>query len=64
MMGKLNIVISDDIEKRFRRAVTECKGMKKGNIDKTFEEAVELWLQDKSHPSPIRLDLEIIPIET
>ena len=51
-MGKLNIVVSDDIENRFRRAVFEYKGMKKGNISKAFEEAIELWLQDTS-PSAI-----------
>ena len=53
MVKKFNIVVSDDIEKRFRRAVSEYKGMKKGNISKAFEEAIELWLQDKSSPSAI-----------
>jgi transketolase len=53
-MKKLNIVLSDDIEKRFRSAVFEYKGMKNGNISKAVEEAIELWLQDKSRPSAIR----------
>ncbi|MFZ0557580.1 MAG: ribbon-helix-helix domain-containing protein [Nitrososphaeraceae archaeon] len=52
-MKKFNIVVSDDIEKRFRRAIAEYKGMKKGNISKAFEEAIELWLQAKSNPSAI-----------
>ncbi|MGB8767524.1 MAG: hypothetical protein WCC79_09415 [Nitrososphaeraceae archaeon] len=52
-MKNFNIVVSDDIEKRFRRAIAEYKGMKKGNISKAFEEAIELWLQAKSNPIAI-----------
>ena len=38
IMGEVNLVLSDDIEKRFRRAVFEYLGMNKGNISKAFEE--------------------------
>jgi len=36
-MGKMNVVLPDDVEERFRRAVFEKKGMKKGNISEVPE---------------------------
>jgi hypothetical protein len=45
-MGKMNIVISDKTEKRFRDAVARYKGMRKGNISKALEEAIELWIRN------------------
>ena len=46
-MGKMNIVLTDELEKRFRRAVFERKGMRKGNISDALAEAIEQWI--KSH---------------
>lgn len=46
-MGKMNVVLKDDLEKRFRKAVFESKGMKKGNISEALEEAIELWIREK-----------------
>lgn len=46
-MGKINVVLSDDVEKRFRKAVFEKKGMKKGNIWEALEEAIESWMSTK-----------------
>jgi hypothetical protein len=46
-MGKMNIVLPDDVEERFRRAVFERMGMKKGNISEALEEAVDLWMHTK-----------------
>jgi phage gp36-like protein len=43
-MGKMNVVISDEIEAKFREAVAYYKGMKKGNISKALEEAINMWL--------------------
>lgn len=43
-MGKLNIVLDDKKEEKFRRAVFEKKGMKKGNISDAIEEAIDLWM--------------------
>lgn len=45
-MGKMTLVINDELEKRFRRAVFEVKGMKKGNIQQAIEEAIELWIRE------------------
>jgi hypothetical protein len=43
-MGKMNIVLKDETEERFRDAVYQTKGMKKGNISEAIEEALEDWM--------------------
>jgi predicted DNA-binding protein len=45
-MGTLGLKIPDELEERFRRAVFESKGMKKGNITESLEEAIELWIDE------------------
>ena len=47
-MGKMNIVLTDELEQKFRKAVFERKGMKKGNISEAIEEAIELWIQERA----------------
>jgi hypothetical protein len=44
-MGKMNVVLKDDLEEKFRRTVFERKGMKKGNISIALEEAIEQWIE-------------------
>lgn len=44
-MGRINFVIPDEIEDKFRQEVYKSKGMKKGNISKAIEEAILLWMQ-------------------
>lgn len=44
-MGKINIVLNDELEEKFRRAIYQRKGMKKGNISKSLEEAIEHWIK-------------------
>ena len=44
-MGNINIVLSDNTEERFRQAVAKKLGMKKGNISKALEEAIDLWIK-------------------
>ena len=44
-MGKLNISLSDELEEKFRKTVFDKFGMKKGNINKAFEEAINDWIQ-------------------
>jgi hypothetical protein len=47
-VGKLNIVISDELEERFRKAVSLHWGVRKGVISKSLEEAIDLWIKSKS----------------
>ena len=44
-MGKLNIVISDELEKRFRQTVALRWGARKGAISSSIEEAIESWIK-------------------
>jgi hypothetical protein len=47
-MGKMNIKLSDDTEERFRKAVSNSKGMRKGNISIAIEEAIDLWIEEQN----------------
>jgi len=47
-MAKMTLVISDELEKRFRETVFKVKGMKKGNIQFCVEEALEAWIKEKN----------------
>ena len=40
----MNVVLTDELEQKFRKAVFNCKGMKKGNISEAIEEALEMWI--------------------
>jgi hypothetical protein len=50
-VGKMNIVIENDIEERFRRTVANSKGFKKGNISIALQEAMELWIKEQRRKS-------------
>ena len=43
-MGKLNIKVRKDVDKKFREEVFNRKGMKKGNLTEAVEEAMLLWI--------------------
>lgn len=49
-MGKINLVVSDELEKQFRNAVFNKYGMKRGNIQKAVEEALKEWIQKQQSP--------------
>lgn len=44
-MGKINISLDDDVEEKFREAIYQRMGMKKGNISKALEEAILQWVK-------------------
>jgi len=43
-MGRIDIILPDDLEKRLRDAVFRRKGMRKGNLKAAINEAIVLWL--------------------
>jgi hypothetical protein len=43
-MGRINAIIPDDLERKFRTKAAE-KFLKKGNIGLALAEAIELWLK-------------------
>jgi hypothetical protein len=47
-VGKITVVIRDDLEKKFRETVFKDKGMKQGNISLSIEEALEMWMENKA----------------
>ena len=42
---RLNLVVSEDLEQKFRRAVFDTYGMKKGNIQLAVESALKDWIE-------------------
>lgn len=46
-MTKMTVVISDELEKKFKEEIFKDKGMKRGNIQEAVEEAIELWIAEK-----------------
>lgn len=47
-VGKMNIVIQDEIEERFRKTVANTKGFRKGNLSIALEEAIDLWIREQN----------------
>ncbi len=46
-MGAIKVILSDDLEQKFRDEVFKSKGMKKGNITIAIEEAVNMWIESQ-----------------
>jgi hypothetical protein len=46
-MARINIVVSDEMEQKFRKAVFRKYGMKKGNITKAAEQAIQEWIENE-----------------
>lgn len=44
-MGRIDIVLNDELEFQFRQEVAKALGMKKGNMSIAIEEAIKLWIE-------------------
>jgi hypothetical protein len=47
-VGRLDLVLSDKLEEKFRSEVATRLGMKKGNLSVAAEEAIHAWIRKKS----------------
>ena len=43
-MGRINVDISDELEKQLRLKTVEKFGGKKGDLSKAVQEAVRIWI--------------------
>lgn len=46
-MGRIDIVLSDEVEKELREEIVKELGMKKGNMSIAIEEAIKMWIEAK-----------------
>lgn len=44
-MGRIDVILPDDLEEKFRKKVFEKYGMKRGNITLAIQNAIEDWLK-------------------
>ena len=44
-MGRIDIMLPDDLEERLRDTVFRRKGMRKGNLKEAINEAITLWIE-------------------
>lgn len=47
-MARIDAVINDDLEQEFRMEITKRLGGRKGDLSKALEEAINLWVSQKS----------------
>lgn len=45
IMGRINLIVPDDFEQKFREEVFKRKGMKRGNLTEAIIEAMDLWMK-------------------
>ena len=43
-MGRIDIILKDDLEKKFRETVYQKYGMKRGNLTEAVNNAIESWV--------------------
>jgi len=47
-MGRINVDISDELEKQLRLKTVEKFGGKKGDLSRALQEAVKTWIDKKN----------------
>jgi regulator of replication initiation timing len=55
------IILPDDLERRFKSEVFKRMGMKKGNITKAIQEAIELWMENVELSKKLNQPLNSLP---
>lgn len=46
-MVKITFELDDKLDKEFRKKIADTKGLHRGVLQETIEEAIEAWLEDK-----------------
>jgi len=46
-MGQISIVINDELDAKFRAAIAQKLGLRKGNIKIAIEEAITMWIEQR-----------------
>jgi hypothetical protein len=46
-MGRIDIILPDEMETKFREEVFKRYGMKKGNLTDAITEAIQQWMKKK-----------------
>ena len=46
-MGRIDIILPDDLEERFRAEVARQLGMRRGNLTLAIQHAIELWIETR-----------------
>ena len=49
-MGRLYIILSDQVERRLRLEIVKRFGGKKGDLSNAIEESVKMWLDTPPQP--------------
>ncbi|TMI15264.1 hypothetical protein E6H35_02760 [Candidatus Bathyarchaeota archaeon] len=55
-MGRLNLILSDDLERKLRLAVVNRYGGRKGDLSEAVEQAIRDWLGKRPTKSDNELE--------
>jgi len=53
-MGRIDVILPDDIEDKFRNTVYKKYGMKRGNITEAINDAITGWVNENSPSDKIK----------
>ena len=45
-VGRIDVILPDELEKKFRNKVFKKFGMKRGNITAAISEAIKQWIEN------------------